>query len=342
MRHISLKPLNEQVVVIVGASSGMGREAALDFASRGAKVVISARSDDALDSIVHEIEAKGGLALAVPADVSDFAQVKHVADRAVERFGRIDTWAHFAGAAVYARFEETTPEEFKRIIDVNLTGAAFGAMAALPHLRRAGGGALIQVSSVEAEVSLPYSSAYASSKHGMRGYLDALRMELKHDRAPIAVTNIMPTGINTPFFDHARTKLGVKPMPIPPVYQPGNVTRAVLFAAEHPTDELIVGGAGAMFVWMKRLMPRLTDTMLEKVAFRGQRTSEPRSHAAPDNVFEAGRGDTRIEGDFGRFSRRTSIYTWLQTHPWLKRGLEAAAVVGIVGALTVGARRGNY
>jgi NAD(P)-dependent dehydrogenase (short-subunit alcohol dehydrogenase family) len=221
-----LKPVSEQVVVVIGASSGMGREAALDFAARGAKVVLSARSDEALDSIAHEIESKGGHALAVPADVSDFEQVKHVGDRAIERFGRIDTWAHFAGAAIYAEFEKTSPEEFKRVIDVNLTGAAFGAMVALPHLRRTGGGALIQVSSVEAEISLPYSSAYSASKHGMRGYLDALRMELKHEHVPISVTNIMPTGINTPFFDHARTKLGVKPMPIPPVYQPGNVVRA--------------------------------------------------------------------------------------------------------------------
>src|SRR3712207_2602306 len=165
---MQLKPVEEQVVVLMGASSGIGRETALRFAKRGAKVVVSARSEQGLDSLVDEIRRGGGGGLAVPAEVTDFEQVKAVADRAVEEYGRLDTWVHLAAVGLFATFEQTTPEEFERVINVNLMGQVYGAMAALPHLKREGRGALIHISSVEAKRSLPFHSAYAASKHGIR------------------------------------------------------------------------------------------------------------------------------------------------------------------------------
>lgn len=334
---MKLKPIRDQVVVVCGASSGMGREAALEFARHGAKVVVASRNTEGLAAVVTQIEQSGGQAVAITADVSDYEQVKAIGARAMERFGRIDTWAHFSATSVYAPFRETTPEEFRRVTEVNLLGAAYAAMVALPHLSR-DGGALIEISSIEAEIGAPYLSAYSASKHGVKGFLEVLRMEVKHERLPVSVTNIMPCGINTPFFNHARTKLGVKPMPSAPVYQPETVIRAVLHAAENPVEELIIGGGGGLFVMAKRLMPKLTDTIVARTAFRNQKTQEPKPAEAADNVFEPGSGDTRIHGDFDRQSHPTSAYTWLQLHPLVRRTLGGALLAGAATAMMM---RGN-
>jgi NAD(P)-dependent dehydrogenase (short-subunit alcohol dehydrogenase family) len=187
-----LKPIEEQVVALMGASSGIGRETALRFAERGAKVVVSARGEEGLRSLVEEVRGKGGEATVVVADTSEYEQVKAVANRAVEEYGRLDTWVHLAGVGLFATFEQTTPEEFERVIAVNLMGQVYGAMAALPHLKREGRGALIHISSVEAKRSFPFHSAYAASKHGIDGFLEALRVELKHEGWPISVTQVMP------------------------------------------------------------------------------------------------------------------------------------------------------
>src|SRR5215203_4685168 len=200
---MQLKPVEEQVVALMGASSGIGRETALRFAKRGAKVVVSARGEQGLDSLVDEIRRGGGEAVAVLADVAEFEQVKAVADRAVEEYGRLDTWVHLAAVLLVASFEETTPEEFARVIDVNLMGQAYGAMAALPHIKREGGGALIHVSSMGAKRSIPLQSAYCASKHGIDGFLESLRVELQRENLPISVTQVMPATINTPFFAKA-------------------------------------------------------------------------------------------------------------------------------------------
>ena len=178
--QIKLKPINEQVVVVFGASSGIGRQAALDFAERGAKVVVAARSENGLKSLVEEIESKGGEAYYLIADAADFSQVKNVADSTIEKFGRLDTWVHSAGTFIFAKVEQTEPEEYKRLIEVNLLGQIYGAKAALPYLKKSGG-ALIHISSVEAWRTVPFQSAYGASKHGIGGFVQALRAELAHD-----------------------------------------------------------------------------------------------------------------------------------------------------------------
>jgi len=317
---LNLKPIHQQVVVIVGANSGIGREAALQFAERGARVVVAGRSLPTLTRFVDEIRSKGGEATAHVADVSRPEQMQALASRAVEVYGRIDTWVHAAAVSVFAPFQEIKPDEFRRVIEVNLLGQAFGAMAALPHLKRAGG-ALIHIASVESKRGIPLHSVYSASKHGMIGFIDALRVELMHDRTPVSVTAILPAGINTPFFDKSLTRLGVKPRPSPPIYEPELVAEAILYAAEHPVREIYVGGAGRSLVLLHRLTPRLTDWLLSRFAYRVQRTTLPRTDQDPNNLYEHVEGYERVHGSFSGEARSMSLYTGLEMHRPLRWGL---------------------
>jgi NAD(P)-dependent dehydrogenase (short-subunit alcohol dehydrogenase family) len=326
---VQLKSIEEQVVVLMGASSGIGRETALRFARKGAKVVVSARGEEGLDSLVEEIQAEGGEAISVPADTSKFEQVKAVADRAVQEYGRLDTWVHLAAVGLFATFEQTTPEEFERVIDVNLMGQVYGAMAALPHIKREGGGALIHVSSMGAKRSIPLQSAYCASKHGIDGFLESLRVELRREKLPISVTQVMPATINTPFFDKARTK----PVAPPPIYQPGIVSEAILHAAENPARDLVVGGAAKAVILSQALSPRLVDVLLRVRGFEVHYTREPKPEDAPDNLFEPIDGYNTVEGSFRAWAHPRSLYNWLELHPTVKRGAVASMAIGTLGAL---------
>jgi NAD(P)-dependent dehydrogenase (short-subunit alcohol dehydrogenase family) len=329
---VQLKPVEEQVVALMGASSGIGRETALRFARKGAKVVVSARGEEGLDSLVEEIRGEGGSATAVPADTSEFEQVRAVADRAVEEYGRLDTWVHLAAVGLFATFEQTTPEEFGRVIDVNLMGQVYGAMAALPHLKREGRGALIHISSVEAKRSFPFHSAYGASKHGIDGFLESLRVELRHEGWPISVTQVMPGTINTPFFDKGRSKLGVKPVGIPPIYEPGTVADLILYAAKNPARDLVSGGAAQALIVNQRFSPRLLDAVLAtRAGFDPQKTDEPRSEDDPDNLYAPIRGHDTAKDGFRALSR--SLYNWLEMHPTVRRGAAVGTALGLLAAL---------
>jgi NAD(P)-dependent dehydrogenase (short-subunit alcohol dehydrogenase family) len=331
MTTVHLKPAEEQVVALMGASSGIGREAALRFAKRGAKVVVSARGEEGLDSLAEEIRREGGEATPVVADTSDFEQVKAVVDRAVEEYGRLDTWVHLAAVGLFATFEQTTPEEFERVIDVNLMGQVYGAMAALPHIKREGRGALIHISSVEAKRSLPFHSAYGASKHGIDGFLEALRVELKRDGWPISVAQVMPGTINTPFFDKGRTKLGVKPVGVPPIYEPETVANVILYAAETPARDLVSGGAAQALILNQRLSPRMLDAILAtRAGFSPQKTEEPRSEDDPDNLYAPIQGHDTARNGFRALSR--SLYNWLQMHPTVKRGAALGTTLVLLAA----------
>lgn len=323
---MQLKPISEQVVAVVGASSGIGRETALQFAQRGAKVVVASRSRPGLDTLVEEIQQAGGSAIAVTADVADFEQVKAIADKTVEQYGRLDTWVHSSATSVFGTFDQLTPEEFKRVIEVNLVGQAYGAMAALPHLKREGRGSLIHISSGEARRSLPYQSAYSSSKHGVEGFLDALRLELLHEGHNINVTQILPAVINTPFYNKSRTKLGVKPTGLPPYYQPSLVADAILYAAEHPSRDILVGDVAKLLDVAQRISPQLMDSVLLLVAFQGQLTKEPKSADSPDNVFEPISGYDRVKGDFDNLAI-PSVLDALERNPIAKA---AGATLGLL------------
>lgn len=331
---MELKPVREQVVVVAGASSGMGRETAIRFARKGAQVVVAARSEPGLTSLVDEIRHSGGEATAVVADVSSFDQVKAIADRAVEQYGRIDTWVHCAAVMIHATLEQTGPEEFKRLIDINLLGQAYGAMAALPHLKRQGG-ALIHVSSGEGKRALPLQSAYAASKHGIVGLTDALRVELMHEKAPVSVTTILPATINTPFYSKGLSKLGVQAQGSPPVYQPGIVAEAILYAAEHPVREMIVGGAAKVLILGQKVAPGLLDALFARFGFWLQKTNIPRPPDAPNNLFAPIEGYNSARGNLDDQALSTSLYTWLQIHPvarWLVTGAAATLILVVAGS----------
>ena len=333
---MKLKPLHEQVVVVVGASSGIGRESATRLAARGAKVVVAARSEPGLVSLVAEIIAHGGQASYVVCDVADPAQVNHVAQVAEQTYGRIDTWVNVAATSVYAKFEDTTPEEFRRVTEVNYLGQVHGCLAALPALRRAGGGALIAISSVEAIVSLPLHAAYSASKHAVEGAIDALRRELIHDQEPISVTSIKPGTINTPFFNNALNKMDVKPKGPPPLYQPGVVADCVLYAAEHPVRDLYAGGGGRQMALSQVTMPRQVDLTLGKLGIWSERTREATPGGSPGNLYAPRTEDNRTEGDFSGRARSFSLYTWARLHPPVALAAGTAVTAALVSLLRAG------
>jgi len=211
-------------------------------------------------------------------------------------------------------------------------GQVNGAKVALPHLRREGRGALIHITSVEAVRSLPLQSAYAASKHAVSGFLEAMRVELMHEKLPISVTEVRPASINTPFFDKARTKLGVKPMGAPPLYPPSDVAKVILYAAEHPTRDIVVGDAGKAIALMQRVSPALVDAYMVSNGFEAQRTDQPKSADAPDNLYEPIAGFNRAEGDLGD-QTQPSLTTWLDTNPAVKWGALAITALGVAALL---------
>ena len=320
---VKLKPLGSQVVVVLGASSGIGRESAIQLAGRGAKVLVAARSEPGLISLVAEIVAHGGEATYVVCDVADVEQVRAVAKAAESVYGRIDTWVNVAATSVYATFEDTSPEEFARVMEVNYLGQVHGFLAALPALRRTGGGALIAVSSVEARVSLPLHSAYSASKHAVEGMVDSLRRELIAEKAPISVTSIKPGTINTPFFNNALNKMDVKPKGPPPIYQPGVVAGCVVHAAEHPVRDLYAGGGGRQMALSQSVNPRQVDAVLGRVGIPAARTKQPTPGGSAGNLYQPRSEDNRSEGDFSRRARSFSLYTWSRLHPPAALGLAA-------------------
>jgi short-subunit dehydrogenase len=261
--------------------------------------------------------------------------VKHVADRAIAEFGRIDTWAHVAGVGVWATFENTHPKELKRVMEVNLLGQMHGAQAALPYLRREGG-ALIHVSSVAAKIALPFNSAYAASKHGVAGFIDALRLELRRAGSRVCVTQIMAAGINTPLFQSALTRLGVEPRPPAPVYEPELVARAIVYAAEHPVRDLVVGGGGVAMLLAARLSPRFVDEiLLRRVGFEAQLTCKHKPSTAPNNLFEpTPDSNLKVKGDLGAEAKRRSLITRLQETAAARLGARVAQV-GFAAAASV-------
>jgi short-subunit dehydrogenase len=323
------REISEQVVVITGASSGIGRETALAFGGRGASVVLAARNKAALQAAAKEIERLGGQASVVVTDVAEWPQVEKLAQSAVEQFGRIDTWINNAGVSEYATVDEMTIEEIDRIIKVDLLGMIYGVKAALPILKQQDQGTIVNVASGLADRAVPLQSAYCAAKHGIKGFTEALRIELEQADSHVNVTLIQPSSINTPFFDHARSKIGVKPQPIPPVYEPSAAAEAILYAAEHPIRNVHVGAAGKMLSVMQRISPALVDRymLMGGQAFKSQKTDQPDD--GRDNMFTPSTGTGSSTGDFGKLSQSTSIYTrMLGLHPNRGRAALASAVVG--------------
>ena len=296
---LSLKPINEQVMVVFGASSGIGRATALLAAEQGARVVAAGRDREALATLVADA-APAEVTIGV-ADAADHAEVEAIAELAVSTHGRVDTWAHVAGVAEYARFEDMTPEEFRRVIDVDLLGPVNGARAALPHLRRHGG-AYIVVSSEVAKRGFPLLSSYSAAKHGVDGFVESLRVELQHAGAPVSVVQILPGPVATPFFENARSRLGVRASGPPPVYDPEKVAEAILVSAQEPRRDVVVGRATKARLLIQRVSPRLLDAVTRVVAFPLQRSKEQRA-PGDDALSEPPHGEDRVRGEVSNTRR---------------------------------------
>ena len=310
------KPLAEQVVVITGASTGLGRAVARGAGERGARVVVAARNGEALDRAVDEIQRAGSEALAVQTDVADLEQVRALVARAVERFGRIDTFVANAMVTVYAEAERLEPEELRRVIDVNFYGVVHGFWASLPHLREARG-TFLHVSSALAYRGIPLQAAYCSSKAACRTFLESARVELQKAGDDVAVSLVLPGAINTPQFDRDRQKIGFQPQPVPPIYEPEPFAAAVLHCCEHPIRELPIGWGAQKLLWGQKLAPRAGDWMLRRMGWKGQHTEDPKPIGSPDNLFETLPGDPGARGRFSDRTRRGTAWTSARLLKWL-------------------------
>jgi len=326
-----MRPIQDQVIVITGGSSGIGRATALKAAQRGAKVVVAARSREALAAATREIEAAGGRAMAVPIDVTDYAAVEALGERAVRRFGRIDTWVNDAGTSVYGEFLDIAPDEFREVIAVDLLGTIHGCRVALRQMRnQPDGGTIVNISSEAGVRAVPLQTAYCAAKFGVDGFSEALRTEIEHNGWPVNLTVIRPASIDTPFFRHARSKMGVEPKPIPPVYDPAIAADAILYAATHPVRDLPVGGANAAISAVETVAPRLLDAGLARVGYQTQESDRPTRPGEPDNLFAPVPGPGAVRGGYG--GRSFSVTTWLDTHPNIKWAAWASMALAALAA----------
>jgi NAD(P)-dependent dehydrogenase (short-subunit alcohol dehydrogenase family) len=327
------RPLSDQVIVIAGASSGIGRATARAAAERGAKVVVSARNAEALEAAVREIESRGGEGLAVPADATSLVDAESLCARAVERFGRIDTFVAAVMVTVYAEVEQLDPDELRRVLDVNFLGRAYAYRAALPHLK-ASHGTFVDVNSGLAYRGIPLQAAYCASKAAGRAYFEAARVELERQAAGVDLCLILPGGINTPQFDRGRQKLGLQPQPVPPIYQPEVVAGAILRCAERPERELPVTWAAQKLLWGQKLSPRAGDLVLLRNGWKGQTTGEPKPVGSPDNLWETIPGDPGAHGRFDARARRSSA--WTAARLALGKVGSVAALAGAVAGALIG------
>jgi len=304
--RIKLKSVKDQVVVITGASSGIGLTTADMAAERGAAVVLNSRNESDLSAAVERIRQRGGRATYVVGDVADDEAMEMLAQRAVDEFGALDTWVNNAGIGVYGRLEDVSMADKRRLFDVNFWGVVNGCKAAVRMMRQRGGGAIINIGSIESERALPLHGVYAASKHAVKAYTDALRMELEADRAPIVMTLVKPASINTPFTEHARNYMNEEAEYPPPVYAPEEVARTILKCAEVPTRDILVGGSGKMISVMEKVAPRTLDRYLERSGFSAQQKDEP-VHTG-DALYAPDR-DGRRRGRTTHMTMRRSWYT---------------------------------
>jgi len=329
---VTKKPLSQQVVLLTGASSGLGRAVARGAAARGARVVVSARSEDALDNCVRELEAFGAEALAVPADHAVEDEVHQVVERALDRFGRIDTVVASAFVSVFGEFEQLRMDELRRVLDVNFLARVYLLQAALPHLKETRG-TFVDVNSALAYRGIPLQAPYCATKAAVRTFLETVRVEQRKHDTGVDICVVLPGAINTPHFDRVRQKLGFQPQPVPPIYQPEPFAKAVLHCAEHPVRELPVGWGAQKLLWGQKVAPRFADWVLVRTGWEGQHTGERKPTDAPDNLFEPLPGDPGAHGRFDERSRDSTLWTSLRLRRWLVGGAVAAAG-GVVAGLS--------
>jgi NAD(P)-dependent dehydrogenase (short-subunit alcohol dehydrogenase family) len=330
------KSLSEQVVVIGGGSYGLGRSIAIKAAQRGARVVVGARTPEALRGSLTDIEAAGAEGLVLETDVADRHQVEQLVAAAIERFGRLDTYIANGMVTVYAEAHRLEDDELRRVFDVNFFGGVYGYWAALPHLR-ASSGTFVQIASALSYRGIPLQAAYCSTKAALRTFFESARVELEKERAGVDVCVILPGAINTPQFDRARQKIGLQPQPVQPIYQPEPFAEAVVRCCEQPVRELPLGWGAQKLLWGQKLSPRAGDLILLRKGWKGQHTEELKPTVSPDNLFDVIAGDPGPHGRFDDRSRESTVWTWFR----LRRGvIGAGLVLATMGLL--GGRPGRF
>lgn len=335
---VKLNKLADQVIVITGASSGIGLATARMAAKRGARVVLAARSADALCRLTEEIRRQGGRATEVVADVSRQEDVARIARAAQETFGGFDTWVNNAGVGMYGKLERVPLEDMRRLFDINLWGLIHGSLEAVKHLKQRGG-ALINVGSTVSDRAVPLQGIYSASKHAVKAFTDALRMELEDEGAPVSVTLVKPGAIDTPFPLNAKNYLPVEPQHVPPVYAPESVASAILHCAEHAVRDVFVGGGGKSNAALGYYAPRLTDKYMESTVLSGTMSDKP-SRPREENALDRPSEHLAERGDYPGHVARSSAYTQASLHPTLT----GAAVLGAglaVRAILRGKRNGS-
>jgi NAD(P)-dependent dehydrogenase (short-subunit alcohol dehydrogenase family) len=336
------KSKNPEVVVVTGASAGVGRATVRAFAQEGAHLGLLARGRDGLEAAAKEVEEAGGKALVLPADVSDPAAVEAAAAAVEEKLGPIDVWVNNAMVSVFSPFKEMTPEEFKRVTEVTYLGFVYGTMAALKRMLPRDRGSIVQVGSALAYRGIPLQSAYCGAKHAIQGFTEALRCELIHDRSNIKLTMVQMPALNTPQFSWVKSRLPRKPQPVPPIYEPEVAAKAILWAARHDRRELAVGGSTAVVIVGNKFLPGVGDEYLAEHGFDSQMTDEPVSKDRVDNLWKPVPGDHGAHGTFDAESKDSSLQLWANTHRGVLAiaGLAAAGVAAAVSLVSGGDKGG--
>jgi short-subunit dehydrogenase len=309
---MKLKPLSEQVMVITGATSGIGLVTARLAAKKGVRLVLVARSEHALRALTAEINGAGGHAIHVVADISNETEVQSIADHALSHFGHFDTWVNNAAVSIYGTLLDLSSADMQRLFEINFWGLVYGSRVAVRHLKERGG-ALINIGSALSDRAIPLQGIYCASKHAVKGFTDALRMELEMAKAPVSVTLIKPGSIDTPYRHHAKNYLQVEPLNPPPVYAPETVAKAILHCAAHPKRDLFVGSSGKFISAQGYFAPRLTDKYMENVMAPQQLTNRPKQQTG--NGLFAPTGELQERGGYPGQVCETSAYTTTALHP---------------------------
>ena len=317
-----------RVVVVTGASAGVGRATARAFAARGDRVALLARGEARLRTAAEET---GGLA--IPADIAEHGEVEAAAARVEDELGPIDVWVNSAMATIFARFVDVEPSEYERATRVTYLGTVWGTMAALRRMLPRDRGTIVQVGSALAYRGIPLQAPYCGSKHAIKGLVDSLRVELRHERSNVHVTMVQLPAHNTPQFSWGRSRMPRHPQPVPPIFQPEVAAQAIVWASEHPRRELWVGASTAKAIVGNRVAPGLLDRYLARTGYDAQQTDEPVPRDRPDNLLDALPGDRGAHGRFASEARDRSVQLWVTTH---RRALLAA---GAAAGAAVSRRR---